>query len=239
MLLQIRYSETSISLIVNGEQVGEVFIESENLTFPTELGTNQRNQDYLGFYAHEDIQPIEVEAVAIYGYKVPVQVAKRRFVYGQGVEFPENINNAYSGSSIFIDYPFSKYSKNYSYPNIGRWAQGSYDGLILDGNCLSFPDYQKPIVRLSSGESSSWLSDLQQSQVEGDTFIELRPSEDWGQVDGHIFIEDFSLSSEPARAFYAVLEDTVESTDRQTIVAIKDLVGSCLLYTSPSPRDRG
>jgi hypothetical protein len=41
-------------------------------------------------------------------------VAKRRWVYGQGVLSPEAINSAYGGTLAFIDYPFADYTGNYT-----------------------------------------------------------------------------------------------------------------------------
>lgn len=224
MLLQTRYSENSVSLIVNGEQVGEALIDASTISFPELVGPNERDNDLLGFWAYEDIQPIEIEAVAIYSYRVPVQVAKRRFVYGQGVEFPENINNAYSGSSIFIDYPFSKYSKNYSYPNIGRWAQGSYDNIIIDGNALSLPNYEKPEAVFSNKSSDEWLEDLEEAQNEDESFISFYPNSSWNSTGGHLLLSDFSLSSEPVRAFYVVCKEKTVVSERQSLITIQDSI---------------
>jgi hypothetical protein len=223
MLIQIRYSEGSISLVVNGEQVGELFIDASMIQFPEEFNEDQDSNDWMGFWAYEDVQPIEIESVAIYGYKVPVQVAKRRFVYGQGVEFPENINNAYSGSSIFIDYPFSKYSKNYSYPNIGRWAQGSYDNLVIDGSAITIPSYSRPLVRFDDKSESEWLEDLEAVQEDGG-FISLFPNSSWNSTSGNIYIPDFSLSSEPMRAFYVVCKENEFTSTRQSLITIEDSI---------------
>jgi hypothetical protein len=223
MLIQIRYSEGSISLVVNGEQVGELFIDASMIQFPEEFNEDQESNDWMGFWAYEDVQPVEIESVAIYGYKVPVQVAKRRFVYGQGVEFPENINNAYSGSSIFIDYPFSKYSKNYSYPNIGRWAQGSYDNIVIDGSAITIPSYSKPIARFDDKSESEWLEDLEAVQ-EDNGFISLFPNSSWNNTSGNIYISDFSLSSEPMRAFYVVCKENEFTSTRQSLITIEDSI---------------
>ena len=225
MLIQIRYSETSISLVINGEQVGELIANPDLITFPNAENDQGDSRDFLGFYAYEDVQPIEIEAVAIYGYKVPVQVAKRRLVYGQGVEFPENINNAYSGSSVFIDYPFSKYSKNYSYPNIGRWAQGSFDNLIIDGNVLAFPEYKKPLPVFRDRDASDWMGALEGAQNEDQAFISFYPNQSWANNAGYLSLEDFSLSSETLKAFYVVCKEKAVTSQRQSILTIDDLVG--------------
>lgn len=221
MLIQIRYSSSSASLVINGEQVGEVILTPSELSFPQKESESGADYDWVGFWAYDDVQPIEVECVAVYSYKVPVQVAKRRFIYGQGVEFPENINNAYSGSSIFIDYPFAKYAKNYTYPNIGRWSQGTYDNLVIDGNALSFPNYKKPHVQFTNKNRSEWLSDLAQAQT-GDPFISFYPNSSWLNTSGHLHISNFSLSSEPLKAFYVTCQDLESPSSRQSVISIVD-----------------
>lgn len=223
MLVHIRYSETAISLVINGEQVAETAIDAKQLNFPQPTSDDGYSQDWICFWAYDDVEPIEVECVAIYSYKVPVQMAKRRFIYGQGVEFPENINNAYSGSSFFIDYPFSKYSKNYSYPNIGRWSQGSYDNLVIDGNTLSFPLYKNPEAVFTNKTKEQWLVDLEAVQ-DGEPFLSFYPNSSWSNTSGHLVMRDFSLSSEPMRAFYVVCNEDVVTPDRQTVAVIVDNV---------------
>ncbi len=228
MLIQIRYSLDAISLLINGEQVGEQFINVENISFPeknTTIGQTTLDNDWLGFWAYEDTSPLEIDGVAIYGYKVPIQVAKRRFVYGQGVEFPENINNAYSGSSIFIDYPFSKYAKNYTYPNIGKWMQGAYDNLLIDGNAISFPSYSLPEARFKNKPSNDWIADLESVQNELEPFIKLRPNSSWNSTDGHLFLENFSLVNEDIKAFYITYKEMQIpeiGASPQTIISIED-----------------
>jgi hypothetical protein len=233
MIVHIRYSSNSISLLVNGEQVGELYIDAKDLSFPEEI-SNSLNNDWLAFFSQEDVSPLEIDSVAIYGYKVPDQVAKRRFVYGQGVEFPENINNSYSGSSVFIDYPFAKYSKNYSYPSLGKWEQASHDNVFINGNALSFPNVAKPQVVFNNKSYSEWLDDLRdrwvadmgQNYEDGlDPYISLSPLEpDWLQTDGHIFIEDLSLSAAQPKSFYVVCQENQKTTQRQTVITIEDNV---------------
>lgn len=223
MLIQIRYSPDSVSLIVNGEQVGESFINASSISFP-QLATETLDNDWLAFWGYEDVFPVEVDAIAIYGYKVPLQVAKRRFIYGQGVEFPENINNSYSGSSVFVDYPFSKYSKNYNYPTIGKWSQGASDNFRIDGNRLSFPSLQKPTVVLSSGNYSDWKADLASAQNESSSFIKMKPGSNWESSNGYIFIENLSLQSETVKAIYVECKEFAIPQSRQTIFSIEDKV---------------
>jgi hypothetical protein len=227
MLVQIRYSPSSISMIINGEQVGEVLIDAANIQMTAQeslISGTAVNNDWMGFWSYEDVSPVEVDAVAIYGYRVPLQVAKRRFIYGQGVEFPENINNSYSGSSIFIDYPFSKYSKNYSYPSIGRWSQGAYDNLRINGNSLGFNQYDNASLVFDNKAQEQWLSDIKLAQNSDKNFISLRPNSGWNNTNGYIYIDNLSLASSQPKAFYVICRETGVLSERQTILLIEDNV---------------
>lgn len=226
MLVHIRYSSSEISLLINGEQVGQAYINSELLTFPDEFedidGLIFQN-DWIGFYAQEDVSPFEVDAVAIYGYKVPNQMAKRRFVYGQGVEFPENINNSYSGSSVFIDYPFSKYSKNYAYPSIGSWNNASYDNVSISANSLQFPNYQRPRAVFSNNTYEEWHQSLKLSQNEFDKFITLRPSSgEWQNSQGYLVVDNLTIGGSTPKLLYAVCKEKEKSETDQSIFVIED-----------------
>lgn len=213
MLINIRMSTNSANLVINGEQVIDISFDSESLNLP--------ESDWLGFWAYEDVSPIEVDAVAIYGYKVPTVVSKRRFVYGQGVEFPENINNAYSGSSVFVDYPFANYSGNYQYPNLGRWSQASVENLEIDKNTLSFPSFSLPRVSFDSVSYDQWTSIMLNSQNEDSPFINLEPS---GIVNesGKIFFDNLNMLKETTKAFYGVFKELSPNIETQTLFYLED-----------------
>ena len=141
MFVAIKYTEKNASLTINGEQVLDINLNAP--VFPQRI-VDGIEQDWLGFYAYSDIPVIEVDCVAIYSYLVPEVVLKRRFVYGQGVDFPENLNTGYNGKSIYVDYKFSNYSKNYTYPDIGRWKQGVLENIEVRNNHLETPVYPTP-----------------------------------------------------------------------------------------------
>jgi hypothetical protein len=223
MLVHVRYSSSAIGLLVNGELVGEIYINSNDIVFPDPLSESGLDNDWIGFYPQENF-PFEVDSIAIYGYQVPVQVAKRRFVYGQGVEFPENINNAYSGSSVFIDYPFSKYSKNYSYPKLGKWSQASYDNLLISGNAIGFPQHKKPLAVFSNKNYGQWVQDLSVSQNELEGFLSLSPGPNWESTSGHLFVENLSINGTLPKAFYLVCKEKQPVQADQTLLIIEDNV---------------
>ena len=137
--------------MINGEQVFDMPLL--DLSLPNRLSDYSREQDWIGFYAYDDVPVVEVDCVAIYSYLVPEVVAKRRFVYGQGVDFPENLNTGYNGKSVYVDYKFSNYSNNYIYPDMGRWKQGVLENINARNDYLETPSYGTPVVTIDYSRS--------------------------------------------------------------------------------------
>jgi hypothetical protein len=76
MLIHVRIIRNSATVLLNGEEVISLIIDTDSLELPTKYNINNKDQDWLGFYAYTDVNPIEVDCVAIYSYQVPVTVAK-------------------------------------------------------------------------------------------------------------------------------------------------------------------
>jgi hypothetical protein len=225
MLVHIEVIGDSASLLINGEQVISIAISTNTMDLPDQTVKAQgmiKNQDWLGFYSYSDVTPIEIDCVAIYPYQVPAIVAKRRFVYGQGVEFPENINTAYSGSSTFIDYAFSKYGNNYNYPDIGKWHQGVVDNLSTEKDILSLPKYELPDF-VFSDTSKTFLADLELAQNEFYNFITLKPNNSWNDVGGHILFPSLGFLKQDVKAFYGVFK-TKTNTEKQNLFVIENTI---------------
>jgi hypothetical protein len=206
MLINIRVLNNSASLMLNGEEVIFLNINTALLSYPKEFNEFGESQDWLGFYAYDDISPIEIDCVALYPYAVPAIVAKRRWVYGQGVESPENINTAYSGTSVFIDYPFANYANNYSYPDIGRWGQGLQENVNVDNNTLSSPNYSLPNVVFSNNPNRDWYADCKTLQNEFKPFVNLKPGEEWANSEGHILFTSLNALTQDTKAFYGIFK---------------------------------
>jgi hypothetical protein len=216
MLIHIRFSENNSSLLVNGEEVISLNYLSTDLDFPKKINTSSKDQDWIGFYAYEDVSPIEIDCVAIYTYQVPIILAKKRFVYGQGVEFPEGINQAYSGSSVYIDYPFADYTNNYSYPNIGKWSQAVVDNLSVENNLLCTPDYKLPEVVLGSSNIEDLYLELGSSQNEIDKFFSFNSVES-----GYLYFDNLNFLNQKIRSFYGSFKFLEEPTETQTLFRVE------------------
>jgi hypothetical protein len=222
MLVHMRVGKDTSSLLINGQEVISLNYITESLSLPSMLDENGKDQDWIGFYAHDDIYPIEVDCIGIYPYTVSSALAKRRFVFGQGVDIPENINTSYSGTSVFIDYSFADYTSNYSYPGIGSWSQGFNDNTSIVNRSLSVLPHPLPKIVLSSKTEEELLLDCKLIQT-SDTrdFFSFRPNSSWSQVSAYMFFENFDFINTPVSAFYGCFRLPQTSSSVQTLFRIE------------------
>jgi hypothetical protein len=210
MLIHIRLIRNSASLLVNGEEVLTLSINTETLDLPDELDAFGDNQDWLGFYAYENVYPFELDCVAIYSYNVPVTVAKRRWVYGQGVISPEGINSAYGGTTAFIDYPFANYTANYNYPDFAKWDQGSFDNLATTQTSLRTPEYSLPEISIGTKtlqelyDDNKLIQDNESGPTTDNKFLSFRPNNSWNSIDSYINFPRLNLLPSQVDSFYGV-----------------------------------
>jgi hypothetical protein len=213
MLIHIRIIRNSVSILLNGEEVISFPVDTESLELPEPLNLG-KSQDWLGFYAYADVTPVEIDCVAIYPYQVPVTVAKRRWVYGQGVLSPEGINSAYGGTSAFIDYPFADYTANYNYPDFASWQQGTFDNLVTTNTALTTPEYTLPEIFLDSKTIDDLYVDNQEIQevASGLTvpnkFITFRPNNTWSSKQCYFNFPQLNVLNDQVRSVYAVFSTT-------------------------------
>ncbi len=221
MLVHLRLGKDTASLVINGQEVISFSYDPALIEFP-EMTVNNKNQDWVGFYAHEDVFPIDIDCVAIYPYVVPTAVAKRKFVFGQGVEIPENINTSYSGTSVFIDYAFANYSANYQYPKIGSWKQAFNDNILIQNRALSVSKNPLPQIKLSSKTQEELFSDCNIEQTSDPiNFFSFKPNSSWDDVSGHILFENFDFIKSSTSAFYGCFRLPQSSLETQTLFRIE------------------
>jgi hypothetical protein len=222
MLVHLKVGKDTSSLLINGQEVISLNYITDSLSLPERINEQGKSQDWIGFYAYDDIYPIEIDCVAIYPYTVATAVAKRRFVFGQGVEIPENINTSYSGTSVFIDYSFSDYTANYSYPKIGSWKQAYNDNVAIVNKSLSTLSYPLPEVVLSSKTEKELFVDCYGIQQENSQkFFSFKPNASWNSVSGYLFFENFDFLKGQVSAFYGCFELPQASAEKQTLIKIE------------------
>jgi hypothetical protein len=214
MLIHIRLIRNSATVFINGEEVISMTIDTESLILPASE-IDSKSQDWIGFYAYEDVTPIEIDCVAIYSYQVPTTVAKRRWVYGQGVLSPEGINSAYGGTSAFIDYPFADYTANYNYPDFAQWQQGSFDNLTTTNTAITTPEYQLPEIFLDNKTLKELYDDCKVIQTGYDEsappsykFITFRPNGTWNSEQCYFNFPTANVLNNQIRAIYGVFSTT-------------------------------
>lgn len=224
MLIQIRVIEDLISLVVNGEQIFNIAFDDDTIAFPSEFDGNGKSQDWLGFYGNENLKSLEIDSFVIYTYPVPNELAKRRWVWGQGVPTLETVNSSLNSISVFSDYSFSNYAVNYTYPDFGNWKQGFFDNINTTRTSLQMPDYELPLIILDDQSLQTWYDDLNTLEsAETTKYFTFRPNSNWDNKSCRFAFNSFGLLSEPVRSFYAIVAfDPNIVSGEETIFEIKD-----------------
>lgn len=231
MLIHIRYIKNNVTVLVNGEQVINIdYLESE-LTLPEEYNESGDSQDWLGFYAHEDITPIDIDSFAIYSYPVPVEVAKRRWVWGQGVVAPETTNSALNATTAFNDYSFANYAVNYNYPDFASWRQAFFSNVETSSNFLQLPSYSLPTLFIEGDVTEQqWLDDLQTLQSSTvDKYYTFRPDSSYDDKSCYMYFSDFGVLNDPIESFYGVFQTNGLATNEPIFKINNKLSGDYLL----------
>ena len=235
MLIHIGISNNNAFVMINGEQVITILLDTMSINFPAKYNESLQNQDWIGFYAYEDVSPINVDCVSIFPYRVDAEEAKIRFIWGQSVDSPEVAGTGESSLPVVMDYSFSKYANNYSYPDKYDWQNGVLDNLSSVNSALSVPNYSLPTLMF---EESRTLMDWYDAQEENNTetvagdlasgelidnsvYFEMNPS-NWG-VKTYISFPKFNIIDDTVDAVYAALKYTTRPAVAETIFKIYNL----------------
>ena len=224
MLIQITYITNNVSVILNGETVISLTLDTSTMPLPSQFNSSNKNQDWLGFWAYDDIYPIEIDCLAIYPYKVAEVVAKRRWTYGQAVPSTENVNSSYNGTSASIDYAFAGYTSNYNYPKIGSWQQGVFDNLATDNVSLQTPTYELPDIVYSIGSLEDSYNTLKEENLEWLSTPENYPYFSLGDSKAYFKFKDLNVLNDDLKSFYGVFSIDEAPTEEQTLFVIENKV---------------
>lgn len=236
MLVDIRYSQNFVSLLINGDVVIEIEIDDSLIDFPP------NTVDWLGFFGHEKVYPYQLDCVAIYPYIVPDQLAKKRFIFGQAVPNAESITNNFGGESTYIDFPFAQYTSTINYPDMNSWNSGYFNNLNANSKYIGFQEYDLPEFRFSgqtgifttsvdirdwsefqqkdwlewlsyswlgveTEEASDILTDNFYKQVSGEyPFIKMRPNDAYNNVDASIEFDSINPITDRVASIYGVFQ---------------------------------
>ena len=232
MLIHIGISNNSAFVMINGEQVITILLDTMSINFPTKYNGTSQDQDWIGFYAYADVSPINVDCVSIFPYRVDVEEAKTRFIWGQSVDSPEVSGTGESTLPVVMDYSFSKYANNYSYPDKYDWQNGVLDNVSSVNSALSVPNYVLPtLIFEETRDMMDWYDAQEENNTEtvaGDlasgelidnsVFFEMNPT-NWG-IKTYISFPKLNMIDDTLDALYAVLKYTTLPAASQTIFKI-------------------
>jgi hypothetical protein len=229
MLVHFSQSLTEIFLMINGEKVISIPIDSLEIeTFP------QESEDYLGFYTHDDIYVYEIDCFSIFPYAVAEQVAKKRYVFGQGVQEQENIVAANNGNLSYVDFPFAGYSSTIRYPDRTKWNDGFYNNIIANYDGISLPQYILPqlsfnnTTNLSESEKNkiyeNFYDENYSIQDEEYPYISMDPTSSYilDETYGTIYFSTINQTSYQTKSLHSILRASDDVTTRQSILYISN-----------------
>jgi len=217
MLINVRLTDKNASMLLNGEEVISIVFSEGPPDLPAEKDAEGLSQDWLGFYAHEDVPILQIESVAVYSYEVPALVQKRRFIYGQGVDFPTSITGMNHSSTVAVDYSVSNYAKNVRYPATSRWSAGHSENVLTAKTHISLPDYKVPELFLNSNEESWYDASYQYFDEESPSFS-FNYDEAWSDIQGYLYFQNIGFLKESPASIYGVFETTENNSNRQTLM---------------------
>jgi hypothetical protein len=229
MLVHFCQSPNEIFLMINGEKVISILIESLQIpTFPV------KDEDYLGFYTNEFIYLFEIDSFSIFPYVVAEQAAKKRYVFGQGVQEQENIVAAKNGNLSYVDFPFSGYSSTIKYPDRSKWNDGFYNNVIASDKGITLPDHSLPEVIFNN---ASILTDYQKSlitsgfyeenyliQDEDYPYISMDPNNTYAASEsyGTIYFSKLNQTNYQTRSVHSILKSSNDVSTRQSLIYISN-----------------
>jgi hypothetical protein len=222
MLIHLKYSKDKVVLAVNTEEIINIPLDANNIYLPDSTSVLGKSQDWIGFYAAEDVS-IDVDCIGIYPYLVDKTLAKRRWVYGQNVEYPENLNSAYDGKTVAISYPSANYAANFVFPKNAAWSGGIYENITFEDNQIKAPVHPLPNIVLSSGDSDSWISDQTlNNNYEYETYIKMKPGSEWEDIGGYLYLENIGFMSNDIQSVYGIFKSLDSYEDDQILIKIRD-----------------
>jgi len=223
MLIDFIYEINTASLLINGDLVINMDIDQDQLVLPTKTPIDY---DYICFYGDEEVSKIEVDTLAIYPYAVPQQIAKRRFIYAQGVESANNITTNFNGDSFQLDFPFANYTSTINYPDMNDWNSGYFSNLNSTSRYLSSPEYILPEIIFSKSASGAFTG-IDQNQFLNDNysiqdsdypFLKLKPNSNYNDINSSIYFQTLSVLNSPVRSMFGVFTaPTILSSTKETI----------------------
>ena len=226
MLIHFNQNPSEISLMINGEKVISIPVDLEFIETIT-----SESEDFLGFFGDDKISIFEIDCFSIFPYTVSEQIAKRRYVYGQGVEEQDSLLENINGDLHQIDFAYSGYGSTISYPDRTQWDSGYFNNLKVDSSGLSLMEYSLPEVlfnyisasaTVTQVESENFLSSFESDnfliQDEPYPFISMSPSASYSDYYGTLYFSKLNQLNHPTSSIYGIFRAPEEINEEQTIL---------------------
>jgi len=219
MLIDVSISTNFANVIINGATVISMNIDTESINLSPDQLENGNSLDWLGFYATEETSPTQIDCIAIYAYRVTENIAKQRFVYGQGTQSVDTIFNSYTATPVSIDYSFSNFGKNRTYPDLFRWENGYIENLEIDLGRLSSPNYSLPAIAITGKTVQEWKN--LQFGIDRDYF-KINSADVQNPYSGYLVFNNLNTTKDPFRGFYGIFDAPATVTDKQILFKIEN-----------------
>lgn len=207
MLVHFKYNQNYASLYINGEEVIIETIDVDNIDLPA-YDNNGDIQDWIGVYGNDLIKPFEIDCISILPYDLPLEMAKRRFVYGQGVGEIDLSNSVYKAETILFDYPTSEYANNFIYPDMNRWRDASSVNLDTSSSYISAPSYELPeFISKSTTTYEYWAEgnrEINISSPDSFDYFTMKPYEDI--IEPSLYYDSINITNENVVAISGVFK---------------------------------
>lgn len=226
MLVHLNQSPNEISLMINGEKVISIPVDLEFIESLT-----SDSEDFLGFFGDDKISIFEIDCFSIFPYIVSEQIAKRRYVYGQGVEEQDSLLENINGDLHQIDFTYSGYGSTISYPDRTQWNNGYFNNLKVDSSGLSLIDYELPEVLFNYISASATVTQLDTenflSSFESDNFliqdenypfISMSPSASYSNYYGTLHFSKLNQLNHPTSSIYGIFRAPLDVQQEQTVL---------------------
>ena len=180
-LVDITYGNSVSEVFINGEKlislaVNESTVSLAKVRSATPAPTNEYNQKWLGFWSFPELEPVFIDCISIYAYRFNEVLAKRHFVWGQGVADTGYTNSQYGGKTVYADFSTANAAHNVSYPDNAFWSNGMNKNLSATQRKLEVPSYPLPEFVFSS----KTLEELYESLYAIDAnYFSFRPDVGW------------------------------------------------------------
>lgn len=233
MIIHLTLKRNTASMLINGEQVAQIEIDRSSMTLPT-------SNTWFGVISYEDISIFEIDCISIFPYALPTELARKRFVWGQGTDTVQLINDSFDGEEAVIDFTTAKYVTNKVYPDVERWDAGYYNNMIATTNSLSVPQYSLPTIFLGGRDLKEWyednnsVNDIVYPLGDHPKFITFRPnivSGSWEPVSGtnwtdisYLNFPSLSFLANPITAMYGIFEVESEIASKRTLIEIFNIL---------------